>query len=369
MTEQHPGTKPPSDYAPRHRAPKKRAFRSTAPSSVKNGGGSSQAARARSSQKGPNRLLPLLLVLAGVLVVLYPVIATQYNNARQHEFSQRYNSEVSKIDTTERDAELERAREYNGKINGIPILDPYLDGVEHPESEAYTNYLSQLDQTEVMARVRVPEVSIDLPVRHGTTESSIRNGAGHLYGTSLPVGGEGTHSVLTSHTGISEATLFDRLIDVDKGDLIFIDVYGQTLAYRVDQIKVVLPEEIGDLQPIAGHDYLTLFTCTPYAVNSHRLLVRAERIDWSPALEQEEVVESPWYTLLRPWMWALVGVALVGFIAAVSMLLALLRSRRRKDREQADDQAIVGLEASDGSGEGAEGAAAGAPKRRRIRRS
>lgn len=107
-------------------------------------------------RKRPNRLIPLLLVLADALVILYPVVAMRYNNVRQHEFAQKCNSSVSEIDTSERDAELRRAREYNSTLSGVPILDPYLGEVEHPESEAYAAYLSQLDETEIMARVRIP---------------------------------------------------------------------------------------------------------------------------------------------------------------------------------------------------------------------
>ncbi len=149
---------------------------------------------------------------------------------------------------------------------------------------------------------------------------------GHLYGTSLPVGGTGTHSVLTSHTGMASATLFDHLVDVKEGDLMFIEVLGETLAYRVDQIKVILPNEISDLTTIEGHDYLTLFTCTPYAVNTHRLLVRGERVPYTPEVaEAAEAAEvSPFK--IEPWMWWLIAGAVAGLVI---LLWIVIRERRR----------------------------------------
>ncbi|WP_341830375.1 class C sortase [Trueperella pyogenes] len=219
------------------------------------------------------------VVLLGILALIYPVVSTHYNNYKQREFALKYGNNVQNIDTSEREAALEAAREYNKRLPGVPILDPWLTEVANPASPAYDEYRQQLSNAgDIIARLRVPSVSIDLPIRHDTQPEIIDNGVGHLYGTSLPVGGENTHSVLTTHTGLSTATLFDNLDKVKEGDLVYVDVLGHTLAYRVDQIKIVLPDEIGDLSSEPGRDLLTLFTCTPYAVNTHRLLVRAERI-------------------------------------------------------------------------------------------
>lgn len=191
-----------------------------------------------------------------------------------------------------------------------------------------------------MARVRVPQVGINLPVYHGTTDDVIAKGAGHLYGTSLPVGGESAHAVLTSHTGMSDATLFDNLKDVKVGDLMFVDVMGETLAYKVDQIKVVLPHEIEDLTTIPGKDYLTLFTCTPYAVNTHRLLVRGERVEWSE--EVAAVAETETGLQIQPWMYWLLGGAGAGTLLAIIMI-ARERKRRAEADEASDDVDAVNL--------------------------
>lgn len=273
-----------------------------------------------------NWIVPLLLVLVGIAVLLYPVAATQYNNIKQREFSHQYNQDVEQTDPSALNADLENARAYNATLRGVPILDPWLQQAsDTPGTSPYRTYETQLGRFEAMARVRVPTASIDLPVRHGTGDEAIGRGAGHLYGTSLPVGGPGTHAVLTSHTGMADATLFDHLNTVGEGDLMFVDVAGETLAYRVDQIKVVLPDEIGDLTTEAGRDQLTLFTCTPYAVNTHRLLVRGERVPYTPDMAPQPA--SPLESALRleAWMWWLVAGAAVGLV-----LVALIARRERK---------------------------------------
>lgn len=183
----------------------------------------------------------------------------------------------------------------------------------------------------MMGRVKVPSAEIDLPIYHGTGEDSIMKGAGHLYGTSLPVGGESSHSVLTSHTGMANATLFDHLVKVAEGDMIFVEVAGETLADKVDQIKVILPNEISDLTTIAGHDYITLFTCTPYAVNTHRLLVRGERVPFTPEMAEAAQPDPVSVFTIEPWMYWLIGGAAFGLIA----LLLIVARERRRARQQA----------------------------------
>lgn len=227
-------------------------------------------------------LLSALLLIAGGAVMLYPAVATLYNNHEQHNASQEY-SEVIRARASHKDKntvpeEVSRARRYNEGLYGA-VTDPFVEGTD-TESKEYKEYSSILDEDGkgLMGRVRVPSVGIDLPVRHGTSDSVLSSGAGHIYGTALPVGGKGTRPTITSHTGYQTATLFDRLVDVRKGDIIFVDVYDQTYTYKVFKIEKVLPYESEYLQPDPDKELLTLLTCTPYGVNSHRLLVTGERI-------------------------------------------------------------------------------------------
>lgn len=272
----------------------------------------------------------LLLVMIGVGVLIYPVVATQFNNVKQQEFANTYRDQVSSAEPAQLAAELSAARAYNSGLPGIPILDPWLSQAQGG-SEDYTAYVSQLSRFEAMARLRVPGIGVDLPVRHGTSEHVLATGVGHLYGTALPVGGEGTHAVLTSHTGLPDATLFDRLTEVRVGDVFYIDVSGETLAYEVDDLSVVLPEETDKLLPVAGQDLVTLVTCTPYAINSHRLLVRGHRVAYNPVVDEQT---APDRQLMQPWMyWSLSAAALC---VVVSLAVVALTRRRR----QADDHAF-----------------------------
>lgn len=288
----------------------------------------------RAAGRGPSRIkkfLPLLIVLVGVGVLLYPVLATQYNNFRQRQFADRYNSQVQQASPDNLAAGLARAEQYNAGLEGVPILDPYLTRISSGEmSDPYRDYLSQLNDFDAMARVKVPSVGIDLPVRHGTGPDALATGAGHLYGTSLPVGGAGTHSVLTSHTGMANATLFDHLADVKEGELVLIDTYGRTLAYRVDSKKIVLPHEIGDLGARPNEDLLTLFTCTPYAVNTHRLLVTGHRVPYDPSVADRGQLRDAFR--LEAWMYLLIGAAVVGLTTGVLMIARERRRRRPAPR-------------------------------------
>lgn len=287
--------------------------------------GPRRSASTRRRERG--KLVPLLLMLAGVLVLLYPVVATQYNNVKQREFALEYNNEVLASNPMDLSADLAAARSYNKTLEGVPILDPWLLKVAaDPGSKPYIAYRSTLDRFDVMARVKVPKAGIDLPVYHGTSDDVIAKGAGHLYGTSLPVGGEDTHAVLTSHTGMANATLFDHLTEVAEGDLMFIEVFGETLAYKVDQIKVVLPNEISDLTTVQGHDYLTLFTCTPYAVNTHRLLVRGVRVPYTPEAAEIARPQRGDVFKMEPWMYWLIGAAVAGLTLFV---VVVVREHRR----------------------------------------
>ncbi|MDO5670428.1 MAG: class C sortase [Corynebacterium sp.] len=281
-------------------------------------------------------IITMLLILAGVAILIYPVVATQYNNVKQTEFARQYNSNLKTFSTEELEANLAQAREYNATLPGIPILDPWLKIAEDlPRSQAYDEYLSYLALTDVMARVRVPSANIDLPIRHGTTDEVIENGAGHLYGTGLPVGGEGNHPVITSHSGMPYATLFDNLTKVKEGDLMFIEVNNETLAYQVDEINVVLPNETEKLNREEGRDLLTLFTCTPYGINTHRLLVRGERVEYTPEMENQLNEKIPFR--IEPWMWIFLGAALLSLLA---LLWVVRRERKRRMQRAAFDMEV-----------------------------
>ncbi|WP_426706570.1 class C sortase [Corynebacterium auriscanis] len=266
--------------------------------------------------------LPLLVIIVGMLVMLYPVYASQWNNFQQHRISQRYQEDIQQADPHKLSEAVEKAREYNKQHTNGPILDPWLARVNEDNTE-YRDYLAQLSGQSAMSIVSIPSIESQLPVYHGTTDEVLQKGLGHLYGSALPVGGKGFHSVITGHTGLSNATLFDNLIDVKKGDAIYVSTFGEKLKYQVFDTEVVLPDQIDGLKAKTGQDLLTLVTCTPYGVNTHRLLVHAKRVPLDPS-DEEAFSNKGWK--IQPWMWGLMALAL----AIITILVWWIRREKRK---------------------------------------
>ena len=314
-------------------------------------------------------IAPPILLLAGILVLLYPVFATQYNNYRQETIASQFSAVAQDAGPDAVAENLRRADEYNATAAESPILDPWLDA-QRPDTAPYQEYLSQLNLNDVMATIKIPAINVNLPIYHGTESATLDKGIGHLFGTALPVGGDSTHTVLTGHTGLGTATMFDQLTSLKEGDVFYIEVPGRHLKYQVTDIRVVLPNETETLNKVEGKDLATLITCTPYGINTHRLLVTGERVpmdDDAVAAEAAQVKGS----VMKPWMIAvLASVAVILAIAAVIWL----RSRKRKDKEpqeiegtaagalaseaEAGDEA--GAESADAA-ESAEAAESGAP--------
>lgn len=305
-------------------------------------------------------IAPPILLLAGILVLLYPVFATQYNNQRQERIASQFSAVADQAGPDAVAESLRRADEYNLKASESPILDPWLDA-QRPGTAQYQDYLSQLNLNDVMATIKIPSIDVNLPIYHGTETATLDKGIGHLFGTALPVGGESTHTVLTGHTGLGNATMFDQLTSVKMGDVFYIETAGRHLKYQVTDIRVVLPTETESLNKVEGKDLATLITCTPYGINTHRLLVTGERVpmdDEAVAAEAAQVKGS----VMKPWMIAVL--ASVAVILTVTGIL-WLRSRKRKDEEprEIDGTAAAGMLASADFGDeaGAESGAAAEP--------
>lgn len=267
-------------------------------------------------------MAPILLVLVGITIMLAPVMSTQWHNMEQHQIAREYSEHIALLDAAERTRQRESAEQWNHQKDIPTLEDPWSSQTADSDPD-YHSYLQELDATPVMARIRVPAVNIDLPVYHGTEEQTLNHGVGHLYGTDLPVGGPGSHAVLTGHTGIATATLFDNLIDVQQDDQLVVEVLGEELIYRVTDIQTVLPYETESLRAVADRDLLTLITCTPYGVNTHRLLVTGERVpDAIP-------ISAPVSSSLQPWMLLAIGLALSVLIAIILIMLL-----RRKEAQK-----------------------------------
>ena len=272
--------------------------------------------------------LPLVLVLVGVAVLLYPVMATQHNNDEQQRLAKMYTATVNSAGPETIAKERASAETYNNNLESAPILDPWLES-QRPDTPQYQAYLHEMDIDPVMARIVIPSIHVSLPIYHGTDSRTLTEGVGHLFGTSLPIGGPSTHAVLTGHTGLSTATMFDNLNQLKKGDVFYVSSLGQTLKYEVNDITVVKPEETDSLRKVPGRDLVTLITCTPYGVNSHRLLVTGERVPMDPtaaAAEEAKALPAP----MQTWMKAIIAVVVIIMTIVTGILVRLWWMLRRR---------------------------------------
>lgn len=238
-------------------------------------------------------LLSILLIVGGVIISLYPSVSNYFAEKNQVEIIKKYDELVVSVDTQGLEEEFQKAQTYNENLAGDPVHDPFVEGSGYALPTNYTSILNFTD-SGIMAYIEIPKISVHLPIYHGTSSDVLEKGVGHIQSTSLPIGGESTHCVLTGHTGLPSAELFTRLDELDIGDIFYIHVLNKVLTYKVYETKVILPDKIDELQVVPGKDYVTLVTCTPYGVNTHRLLVKAEQVEY------EEYVDSTEHTLTNP---------------------------------------------------------------------
>ena len=228
--------------------------------------------------------LAIGLIIA-LSVLLYPTISNYLYEKNGAKVISNYDENAVHLSESEKQAMLEAARQYNQELLGnIELLDPF-SPVKKEVDERYQSLLST-NEAGMMGYIRIPQIDVELPIYHGTEEKVLQSGVGHFEGTSLPVGGESTHTVLTGHRGLPSKLLFTDLDELEEGDIFYIKILGETLAYQIDQILTVKPENTKALTIAPGKDYATLVTCTPYAVNTHRLLVRGKRIPYEEAIRQ-----------------------------------------------------------------------------------
>lgn len=269
--------------------------------------------------------------------MLYPLISTAYNERHQSKIHTQYQQVVEQADNEEKQQAREKAAAYNQSIQpGTQLADAFSKEALLGAAEEYGELLN-LAGDGIMGYVNIPAISVHLPIYHGTEDATLEVGIGHLLGSSLPVGGESTHTILTAHSGMASSKMFTDLPQLQAGDVFYLEVLGETLAYQVDQIKTVLPHDTTYLGIEPGADYCTLVTCTPYAVNTHRLLVRGSRIPYEQAQEVVEEIKPAEQPAVSTWeqeyyKGILVGLALVALIGLVLLAVWLYRRCRHKNR-------------------------------------
>ncbi len=271
------------------------------------------------------------MFLAALSLTLYPLISNWYNTQHQSEIHTQYMEVMEQADdTTLTDARSQAVAYNKAIIPGAQLGDAFSRDALLQAAEEYEQQLN-IAGDGIMGYVEIPILNVSLPIFHGTDSDALDAGAGHLLGSSLPVGGESTHSVITAHSGVATQKLFSDLDKLDLGDVFYLQVLGETLAYQVDEINVVLPHDTSFLGVTEGADQCTLITCTPFAVNTHRLLVRGSRIPYTEAevmvQEQIAVNDIPTSTWEQQYVKGLlVG---VGAVIVTTILLLYLKSKRR----------------------------------------
>lgn len=264
----------------------------------------------------------VVIVLIALVLLLYPAVSTQWNNYRQHQVADAYSHDVGKLGNEKSQEIVKKAQQYNKRNAAGPIIDPWNSRVSK-DNKIYQEYLQELNTLDAMTEVTIPSINVDLPVYHGTEDSTLSKGLGHLFGTALPVGGKNTHAVITGHTGMPNATMFDNLTKVKEGDSIYLNTYGKKMKYEVYSTEVVLPEETDSLWPKKDEDLITLITCTPYGVNSHRLLVHAHRV---PMDNEDENNMSIHPFFMQWWMFAF---ALLAFLSLEFLIIYIFKTHKR----------------------------------------
>lgn len=277
-------------------------------------------------------ILPLLagtFLLLGAVVFFYPVVSNYLAEQNHQEMITAHAQAVEQASSEEIQKQWEEAIAYNENLAGDPVHDPFVWGSGYVLPD---NYEDVLNLDEVMCTLEIPKIDLSLPVYHGTSEEVLERGVGHLETTALPIGGENRHSVLTGHRGLPSAELFTRLDELEIGDMFYIHVLDEVHAYEVDSIQTVEPDELEMLVPEEGKDLITLVTCTPYAVNSHRLLVRGTRVPYEEEKVEQEVIVNDTEEA-SPILWFyIIGIGIGAVIVGIVIWFLFRRKRGRHER-------------------------------------
>lgn len=272
-------------------------------------------------KKKLNIIVIAVLFLAGLSVLLYPFIANQWNSYRQSKLMSNYQEGVAEKDANgeiDYEAEWAKAKAFNDNLMPMILPDSFAVAEASDRDEAYMDCLN-INGDEIMGIVEILKIDVELPIYHTTDEDVLEKAAGHLEGSSLPIGGESTHAVISAHRGLPSATLFTDLDQLEEGDHFLLHILDDTLCYEVDQINVVEPDETDLLSVVEGEDLVTLLTCTPYGVNTQRLLVRGHRVPYEPEEVAEEASNSLFGNSLHTnyILWVIVGLGLTGAFIGV----------------------------------------------------
>lgn len=294
------------------------------------------------AKKKSNWFFKFVFVL-GFLILMYPQVSRLYYRVQSTQEVSAFDEGKATLSDEEIKKRMALARDFNDSLVNQNMEDPYTKARHERGRAAYAHMLEIHEQ---IGHIQIPTIDLDIPIRAGTSEEVLQTSAGHLEGTSLPIGGNSTHTVITAHTGLPTAKLFTDIRDLKEGDRFYIHNIAETLAYEVDQIKVVEPSNFEDLLVVPGHDYATLLTCTPIMINSHRLLVRGHRVPYDKAVDDQFVADNKKDFLYK-----------YAFIAVIVLILLLAYGSwnyRKKLRQLESDIRAFEKVMGAGDGKGAE---------------
>lgn len=275
-------------------------------------------------------IVSIIMFLLGSLIFFYPTISNYIANKEFQGAIKTYNKSVKKISEEDLTEELNKAIKYNNELNGTEIHDPFEPGSGYIVPDNYKDVLN-ISGDGIMGYIQIPKISLKLPIYHTSSEKVLEKGIGHLETTALPIGGVGNNPILTGHRGLPQAELFTRLDEVKKGNIIYIHVLNKHLSYEVDSIKVIKPDDVGTLRAVKDRDMITLITCTPYGINTHRLVIQGKRVPYVPIKEEDN--SSVGTVKLTESMKSRVYGVIVGIIILV-IILFIMKKRKNRDGKE-----------------------------------
>lgn len=287
----------------------------------------------------------LLVFLIGVGILAYPLISSVINNMAFQNESREYTRAIERMERDDIDELMASAKAYNDSLQRIILTDPFDEASYGLIGENYEESLN-VDGNGLIGYVEIPKIDVHLPIYHGTSIEVLSKGAGHLEHTALPIGGKSTHSVISAHSAWPGQTFFDYLDTLEIGDEFYIKVLDMVLKYEVDDINVVLPDQTRNLYVVDGEDYLTLLTCTPYSVNTHRLLVRGKRVPYEKPQDADAVItdtsvyhEGYLYIFGYKLSYTVVAVSIIVFVVfVVTVTVLIVRIRKFRSKKKGEGQ-------------------------------
>lgn len=297
----------------------------------------------RITLKRKKRTWPFKLIfILGFLVLIYPQVSRIYYRVESTQEVSNFDKEKKNLSDEEVKRRMDLAEAFNDSLVNQVTEDPY---AKDRQAKGRAEYARMLELHEQIGHIQIPSIDVNIPIRAGTSEEVLQTSAGHLEGTSLPIGGNSTHTVITAHSGLPTAKLFSDLKKVKIGDRFYIHNLKETIAYEVDQILTVVPEDFSNLLIVPGHDYATLLTCTPIMVNSHRLLVRGHRVPYSESIDDNFILSSQ-----REFMYKYIFIGVIFFIVLMLILISHYRKRTNmileeiRELQMKDDEVNHGKE-------------------------